>query len=307
MVEDLEKQLEEERKKKLEMELNRMKALKEAGLETEKENEEKAKLPYIMNISEDPTLAGMLIYHLKTGETTIGTNEIEDNNIKLNVLGIMKRHCTIINGDDDKIEIFPERECKVYVNGSVVTEKKILKHLDRITLGHANMFKLVIPGGQVNILQSIARYGQFLDNRLNSDSAEAKNTKVFLEELEHRIDKDNFAKFLDNYQNVMNDIDEANDYTVFRYKKYPLSTRNLSFRINAIVDIDNYLKGCPSLIILCEQKDTKEIEFVWSEEKFQTRLADMQSWYSDVSGGNQTESSFYEFDPWFDASDAFIK
>ena len=48
-----------------------------------------------MNISEDPTLAGMLIYHLKKGETTIGTNEAEENNIKLNALGIMKRHCTM--------------------------------------------------------------------------------------------------------------------------------------------------------------------------------------------------------------------
>ena len=38
-VEDLEKQLEEERKKKLEMEINRMKALREAGLETEQQEE----------------------------------------------------------------------------------------------------------------------------------------------------------------------------------------------------------------------------------------------------------------------------
>lgn len=45
--------------------------------------------------------------------------------------------------------------------------------------------------------------------------------------------------------------------------------------------------------------------FIWSEEKFQTRLADMQSWYADVTGHN--DSTFYEFDPWFDASDAFIK
>ena len=70
-----------------------------------------------------------------------------------------------------KISIEPQPECKVYVNGLVVTQKKALKHLDRITLGHANTFKLVIPGGQINILQSVARFGQFLDDRLNSDSA----------------------------------------------------------------------------------------------------------------------------------------
>lgn len=58
-----------------------------------------------MNISEDPTLAGMLMYHLKTGVTTIGTNEAEDNNIKLNALGIMKRHCTITHEEGMKISI----------------------------------------------------------------------------------------------------------------------------------------------------------------------------------------------------------
>ena len=73
-MEDLEKQLEEERMRKKEMEENRKKALEEAGLETEKDAE-KEKLPYIMNISEDPTLAGMLMYHLKDGEIKIGTNE----------------------------------------------------------------------------------------------------------------------------------------------------------------------------------------------------------------------------------------
>ena len=46
---------------------------------------------------------------------------------------------------------------------------------------------------------------------------------------------------------------------------------------------------------------------MWSEEKFQARLAEMQIWYADVSGGNQGQSSFYEFDPWFDATDNFIK
>lgn len=56
------------------MQENRKKALQEAGLETQKDPN-KDKLPYIMNISEDPTLAGMLIYHLKDGVVKIGTSE----------------------------------------------------------------------------------------------------------------------------------------------------------------------------------------------------------------------------------------
>ena len=259
-----------------------------------------------MNISEDPTLAGMLMYKLKEGEIKIGTNEAEDNDVKLNALGIMKRHCTIINKEGE-IFIIPHQDCKLFNNGLNVTQKKQIKHLDRITLGHANTFKLIIPGQKIDALKAVARYGQFLDDRLNSESPESKNTKIFLQELEHRLDKDTFARFLEKFKGFINDVDEANDYTNFRYKKYPLKNRNIYFRLNAIIDIENYQKGEPSLIILCEQKETNEIQFIWSEEKFQARLAEMQTWYADVSGGSHTQSSFYEFDPWFDATDNFIK
>ena len=33
----------------------------------------------------------------------------------------------------------------------------------------------------------------------------------------------------------------------------------------------------------------------------------MQTWYADVNRGNENQATFYEFDPWFDATDNFIK
>lgn len=95
----------------------------------------------------------------------------------------------------------------------------------------------------MDLLGTIMKYGQFLDDRLNADSDQAKNTKIFLEELKHRLDQDTFARFLQNYKSVLSDVDEANDYTAFRYKKYPLNNRNIMFRVNAIIDIEHYLKG----------------------------------------------------------------
>jgi len=67
------------------------------------------------------------------------------------------------------------------------------------------------------------------------------------------------------------------------------------------------MKGVPELIILCEHKESRDVLFVWTEEKFQNRLADMQNWYEDVSRSSDTQASYYEFDPWFDATDTFIK
>ncbi len=63
-------------------------------------------------------------------------------------------------------------------------------------------------------------------------------------------------------------MDEANEYTFHRYRKFPLKNKNVSYRINVVIDIENYMKGIPQLIVLCEHKETKEVLYVWSEEKF---------------------------------------
>jgi hypothetical protein len=54
------------------MEKNRKKMLDEAGLSQQVDINER-KFPYIMNVSEDPTLMGMLLYDIKEGTTKIGT------------------------------------------------------------------------------------------------------------------------------------------------------------------------------------------------------------------------------------------
>lgn len=51
-----------------------------------------------------------------------------------------------------------------------------MKHLDRIVLGHANTFKLIVPGQKVteDLRQSVimgGKYGEYLDDRLNDKTA----------------------------------------------------------------------------------------------------------------------------------------
>ena len=52
---------------KEEIEKNRKKLLDEAGISSQSTDINKKKFPYIMNVSEDPTLIGMLLYDLKDG------------------------------------------------------------------------------------------------------------------------------------------------------------------------------------------------------------------------------------------------
>jgi predicted component of type VI protein secretion system len=64
----------------------------------------------------------------------------------------MKRHCAIINKNGN-IYIVPTQDSKLFVNGLNVGDKKQIYHLDRITLGNANTFKLIIPGKKSHVKQ----------------------------------------------------------------------------------------------------------------------------------------------------------
>ena len=235
------KELEEERRMKEEIEKNRQKLLKEAGL-SQQQNINQRKMPYIMNVSEDPTLLGMLLYDLKEGDTKVGTKDGQENHVKLNVLGIMPRHCSFFN-EKGTISIEPTSpEAKVFVNGALINKKKDLNHLDRITLGHANNFKLIIPGKSTadDLRQSMAftgQFGEYLDDKLAAKTIEAKSMKQFLMELQQRLEKHLFNKFIQKFQGILQDVDEMNEYTFLRYRKFPLKTKNVSFKLNVLVDI----------------------------------------------------------------------
>jgi hypothetical protein len=64
----------------------------------------------------------------------------------------------------------------VFINGTITTEKREVNHLDRVTLGHANNFKLVIPGkstatDDLNSLESKGSiYGDYIDDKLKADT-----------------------------------------------------------------------------------------------------------------------------------------
>ena len=78
--------------------------------------------------------------------------------------------------------------------------------------------------------------------------------KQFLVELQQRLDKHNFAKFLEKFRSTFNDVDEMNEYTFQRYRKFPLKSKNVYFRLKTVIDIENYMKGVPELLIVCEHK-----------------------------------------------------
>lgn len=87
--------------------------------------------------------------------------------------------------DGGDISIEPLLDAKVFVNGALITKKTNLKHLDRITLGHANNFKLIIPGKSSpdelrESMVSGGQFGEYVDDKLSANTIEAKSMKQFL-------------------------------------------------------------------------------------------------------------------------------
>lgn len=304
--EELLQQLEDEKKAKEELEKRREEMIKEENIQLVEVDVNERKYPYLMNISDDPSLLGLLIYDLKEGPTKVGTKEGDDNNIKINGIGIATHHCVITN-QKESIDIEPCNDAKIFVNGVIIKKKVGLNHLDRVTFGHSINFKLVIPGrGTADELRmslnAVGQYGDYIDGKLSAKTLEAKSMKQFIQELEQRLPKFYFKKFLDNFKDNLEKVDIANEITELRYNKIPLRSKNLRFKCQVLIDIENYMKGVPEMVFICEHRETKEVMFVWAEEKFEARLEEMTDWWKGDTSGASTE-----FDAWFDATDHFIK
>ena len=68
-------------------------------------------------------------------------------------------------------------------------------------MGHNNNFKLIIPGKASpsdDLRQSSTggQFGEYLDDKCSANTLEAKSMKTFLLEMQQRMDRHLFSKFL---------------------------------------------------------------------------------------------------------------
>jgi len=105
------------------------------------------KTPYLLNMADDPMLAGCLIYLIKTDEDTL-VGAHKDNTITLRGLGIPDHLCHIKNEGNTKTTLQCDSEQgRVVVNGKKVPtgQKRELHNGDHIFLGRAHALKLIMP------------------------------------------------------------------------------------------------------------------------------------------------------------------
>ncbi|XP_069039263.1 kinesin-like protein KIF14 isoform X3 [Lepisosteus oculatus] len=103
------------------------------------------RLPYLVNLNEDPQLSEMLLYVIKEGQTEVGrpTNG-STYDIQLTGALIAEHHCVLTN-KQGIVTLTPAAEAKTYINGALRTKVVTLHHGDRVVLGGDHYFRFSQP------------------------------------------------------------------------------------------------------------------------------------------------------------------
>lgn len=149
LYEDLNQTWEEKLQKTEHIHKEREAALEELGISIEKGFvglSTPKKVPHLVNLSDDPLLAGCLVYNIKPGSTAVGNVEFPSttSEIRLNGSKILREHCTFENADGN-VTIVPKDGAAVMVNGLRIDKSKKLRSGNRIILGDFHIFRFNHP------------------------------------------------------------------------------------------------------------------------------------------------------------------
>ncbi|KAF2756650.1 kinesin-domain-containing protein [Pseudovirgaria hyperparasitica] len=147
LYKDLNQTWEEKLQKTEEIHKEREQALEDLGITIEKGSiglSTPKKMPHLVNLSDDPLLAECLIYNLKPGTTTVGSESASNVEIRLNGSKILQDHCSFENVDG-VVTVVPKDNAAVMVNGQRIEKPKRLRSGFRIILGDFHIFRFNHP------------------------------------------------------------------------------------------------------------------------------------------------------------------
>ena len=259
MMKNLEVDREEEKKKRKEIEQARRQKLADGGL-TMDELREEMKIdpdtPYLLNISDDPTLSGCLVYYSKNKSNIIGS-KTETCDIVLKGLGIFDEHCKIEIESLEKVKLVPSGRARTLVNGNFLAGSTYLKSNKRIVFGNGNAWKIIIPKIHNEKEDTDNNsYNEIMMDRLMSDTPKSNNIRKFLDETKERIGDDKTIEFTKMFAEALDKVDEANEYSRFRYHHTKDKEKKVCFTTEVMMDIMDYGTDLPEIAIRMRKKET---------------------------------------------------
>lgn len=104
-----------------------------------------SELPHLIGIDDDLLSTGIILYHLKEGQTYVGREDAStEQDIILHGLDLESEHCRFEN-QNGKVTLVPLGRAQCSVNGVQVTERSQLNQGAVILLGRTNMFRFNHP------------------------------------------------------------------------------------------------------------------------------------------------------------------
>mmetsp|Transcript_23971 Transcript_23971/g.53982 ORF Transcript_23971/g.53982 Transcript_23971/m.53982 type:complete len:1025 (+) Transcript_23971:51-3125(+) len=340
----LEKSLKAQEEEAAQREAARAQALDDMGLSIDEImgnfNMDK-ETPELLNISDDPSLSGCLVYFVVKGQdTTIGSDP--DCTIVLQGLGIRQYMCKLYNADQEQVtltmlkpsgepmgrsatarrssavskdaaNLYKDRENqqpgRILVNGKAPDKHfREMRHMDRIILGHAFCFRLLVPmtskrnGHQRTSIVEATQGGieEALHEVMQDDSPEYKECHAMVDSLQDRIGTERVEVFLQEFGKALPLVEEGN-----LISQEVRCKDKLRFQIELCSDIMTFTTDEPEVIVrLYQEKENgmEEVIDVFELPQFAERLEYMREVYRDFQAepGMDWASWYGEkgLDPW---------
>lgn len=290
-------------------------------------------LPKLVNISEDSSLSGSLLYLLETGVITqVGDNP--DCRVSIQGIGVLTYMCQLFNEDDQNVMLtllteegdtvdaedgyayYRENktkgkiESRVLINGARPPSPSKLHHLDRLIIGWAHAFRVLIPADtskRLNMRKSIMQacdvsIDEMLKEVCDEHQAEVEEVRAVFDDLKLKIDGAYMQNFIALFRDALPLVREGN---VITSMMRPMD--ELRFQVEVSFNIRGFAKPQPRLVVRLYQKNEYMIEDVvdvWEFSTFKERLDQMRMLYHVQQGtrdNNKRKSlanTVHGEDPW---------
>jgi len=279
-------------------------------------------LPCLINMNEDPSLAGKIVYFLPPLQPiSIGAHK--DNKIVLQGLGMPDYLCRVENLGDQGVVVSTHQtaphEARVCINGSALKGQRKLKHHDKLFLGRASALRLILPEaaravGQAGSLLPISeRDAELLRAIVPEDSRAWAELQLYLEDLRERLGEESGQEIFETLIQASNLVDEANEITEALRPE-----DRLKFEVELVWDIHRAARDvvvirlmrtiCPaeeeeSPCSRVSDVDKSVVVAYWTLAKFKARLDQMRDCFdSKQTSGRWDGRGDCLDDPWMEPS-----
>mmetsp|Transcript_105405 Transcript_105405/g.187452 ORF Transcript_105405/g.187452 Transcript_105405/m.187452 type:complete len:955 (+) Transcript_105405:23-2887(+) len=266
--------------------------------------------PHLINMSDDPSLSGCLMYFLPKGSTSIGSHT--DNRIVLKGLGVPDFLCQIENQDQRRVSIRLTVQTESSHAGSLringhrlgADDDRELQHFDRLTFGRTCVMRLVVPFQHQDLASEKTKdkrkglYEQDMLKLLIPDESEAWNElRLYFGDLRERLGEERSTKFFEHLSEASHMVDEANEITAELRKE-----DQLKFEVELVWDIHREVSDIIVIRFLHLQEDPVVLSY-WTLGSFRQRLRMMRDCYDAFSRNGSWKGRGDPLqDPWIDPS-----